>query len=38
MADEFVGKERTVLTIGDYPIGRLSITSMRKTPLLEATA
>jgi hypothetical protein len=35
VADEFVGKERTVLTISDYPIGRLSITSIRKTPLLR---
>jgi hypothetical protein len=33
--EEFVGKRRTVLTNGDYPIGILSITSMRKTPLVK---
>jgi hypothetical protein len=33
--EEFVGKRRTVLTNGDYLIGRLSITSMKKTPLVK---
>jgi hypothetical protein len=35
MTDEFVSKERTVPTNGDYPIGRLNITSMEEDDFVK---